>query len=87
MGLNAQSPFSMAVWINAVWNPGSGQVRSMVGIYGPVTDTPLGAPVTAVQIGTSLGTGDLAFWTWGGATLCTTASAVMNVYNNPRTLS
>lgn len=82
MGLNAQSPFSITTWINAVWNPGTGATRSLVGIYGPATDVPLGAPVTALQIGTSLGTGDLAFWTWGGADMCTTAAGVMTPFNN-----
>jgi hypothetical protein len=54
----------------------------MVGIYGPLNDTPLGAPNTAVQIGTQAGTGDLVFWTWGGGSLCNTATGVMTALNN-----
>jgi hypothetical protein len=79
-GLLARSAFSISCWLNAVWNPGSR--RSFVGIYGPTTDTPLGAPVTAMQIGTSAGTGDLACWTWGGGTLVSTATGVMTALNN-----
>jgi hypothetical protein len=64
MGLNARSPFSITCWINATWN--SGTTVSMVGIYGPADDTPLGTPATALQIGTKTGSYELSAWTWGG---------------------
>lgn len=80
MNLSATTPFSVTTWINAVWN--SGARNSFVGIYGPTTDTPLGAPVTAMQIGTSTGNYDLTCWTWGGATLVGTATGVMTGFNN-----
>jgi hypothetical protein len=79
MGLLARSALSISVWINTTWNPGAR--RSMVGIYGPTTDTALGTPVTACQIGTGAGTGDLTVWTWGGGALVATATGVMTGYN------
>jgi hypothetical protein len=80
MSLSATSAFSITCWISANWN--SGGRRSFVGIYGPATDVALGAPVTAVQIGSSLGTNDLTCWTWGGGTLVGTATGAMAAYNN-----
>lgn len=80
MGLLATNPFSVTTWINTVWNPGT--CNSYVGIYGPATDTPLDTPVTAVQIGTVNGTGDVTCWTWGGGTLVGSATGVMTAYNN-----
>jgi hypothetical protein len=80
MGLLARSAFSISVWINAVWNPGSR--RSIVGVYGPATDVALGTPIAGVQIGTSAGGGDLTCWTWGGGTLVGTAAGVMTALNN-----
>jgi hypothetical protein len=79
MSFSTQTPLSVTIWINATWNPGAR--RSFVGIYGGATDTPLIAPTTGVQIGTGNGAGDLMFWTWGGASLCTTAANVMTTYN------
>lgn len=79
MALGALTPFSVTTWMNCTWTPGSR--RSFVGIYGPATDTPLGTPVTALQIGTTAGGGELSFWTWGGTVLCGTAAAFMNSYN------
>lgn len=79
MGLSALTPFSVVAWINATWN--SGSRRSFVGIYGPTTDTPLGAPATAIQIGTTNGGGELSFWTWGGLVLTGTGAGVMTPYN------
>lgn len=79
MGLSAQTPFSIVCWINATWTAGAR--RSFVGIYGPSTDVALGAPVTALQIGTSTGVGELTCWTWGGGTLVTTAAAAMTPFN------
>jgi hypothetical protein len=53
----------------------------MVGIYGPLTDTPLAAPITAVQIGTTNGGGELSCWTWGGGTLTGTTAGSMTAFN------
>ena len=79
-GLTSESPFSITCWMNCVWNPG---VRhSFVGIYGPSTDTPLGAPVTALQIGTGAGTYDLVCWTWGGGAMVSSAAGAMTGFNN-----
>lgn len=80
MGQLATNPFSVTTWINTVWNPGA--CNSYVGIYGPATDTPLGTPVTAVQIGTSTGAGEVTCWTWGGGTLVGSVTGVMTAYNN-----
>jgi hypothetical protein len=80
MGLLARSAFSISVWLNAVWNPGSR--RSLVGVYGPLTDVALGTPITGVQIGTTNGGGELTAWTWGGGTLVGTAAGVMTAFNN-----
>lgn len=79
MGLLARTPLSITTWINATWN-GGGRL-SFVGIYGPAADTPLGTPVTAVQIGTTAGAGELSCWTWGGGVLVGTATAIMTPYN------
>jgi len=80
MGLSALTPFSVTTWINANW--GSGVIGSYVGIYGPATDTALGGPVTAMQIGTQTGTNELVCWTWGGGNLVATATGVMTAFNN-----
>lgn len=66
MSLNALTPFSVCVWLNATWSTGTRQ--SMVGIYGPATDTPLAQPVTAMQFGT-VAADSVVCWTWGGGTL------------------
>jgi len=80
MGLSARTPFSITAWIKADWNAGS--ARSMVGIYGPSTDTPLGPPQTAIQLGSYNGNGDLRCWTWGGGSMVNTAAGVMTPYSN-----
>jgi hypothetical protein len=80
MGLSASTPLSITCWLNCNWNTGGR--RSFVGIYGPATDVALGAPVTAVQIGSGVGTNDLTCWTWGGGTLVGTATGAMSAYNN-----
>lgn len=80
MGLSALTPFTVSAWVNANWS--SGGRRSFVGVYGPATDTPLLVPVTAMQIGTSTGTGELTCWTWGGGTLVGTATGAMTAFNN-----
>jgi hypothetical protein len=79
MGLQSSSSFSITCWINATWTGGAR--LSLVGIYGPATDVALGTPVTAVQIGTTAGGGELSFWTWGGGVLTGTAAGFMNAYN------
>jgi hypothetical protein len=75
----ASAKFSIAVWINANW--GSSTVAngrcSMVGLYGPAA-----APTSALQIGSSAGSGDLTCWTWGGTTMVGTATDYMTQYNN-----
>ena len=67
MGLLSTSPYSISTWINATWNGGTR--FSFVGLYGPAADTPLGPPITALQIGTAAGTGDIVCWTWGGGSI------------------
>lgn len=79
-GLLARSAFSISVWVNTVWNAAA--TRSLVGIYGAATDVPLSTPVTALQIGTRTGAGELSCWTWGGGTLVQTATGVMTALNN-----
>lgn len=80
--VSANSSFSITTWINANWNPGG--PRSMVGIYGPLnqSNSPTAAPVTAVQIGSYVGNGDLRCWTWGGSSLVNTAASFMTPFNN-----
>jgi hypothetical protein len=80
MGLQTSDSFSISAWMNCVWNGGAR--LSFVGIYGPATDTALGAPVTAVQMGTGAGAGDLVCWTWGGAAVVSSANAAMTPFNN-----
>ena len=80
MGLSALTPFSVSTWINANWSAGARD--SFVGIYGPSVDTPLGTPITALQIGSSTGAGELSCWTWGGAVLVGTATGAMTAFNN-----
>ena len=79
MGLLARSSFSVTTWMNCTWNGGAR--LSFVGIYGPTADTALGTPVTAMQIGTTNGGGELSFWTWGGTVLTGTAAGFMTAYN------
>jgi hypothetical protein len=78
-GLQSSNALSISVWINATWTGGAR--LSMVGIYGPATDVALGGPVTAVQIGSSSGGGDLTCWTWGGGALVATAAGSMTAFN------
>lgn len=70
-------PFSITVWINAVWNGGAR--LSLVGMYdGTVTS----GTTTGLQIGTASGTGEVTCWTYGGGTLVTSANGAMTPYNN-----
>lgn len=59
----ANTPVTLMCWINTTgWNRGSR--FSMVGTYnGPTTGG------TAIQIGASLGNGNVDIWTWGGQVL------------------
>jgi len=72
-------PYSITVWINAVWN---GAARlSFVGMYDG-TPTLTGTPTVGLQIGTSAGAGEVSCWTYGGAVLVTSANGVMTASNN-----
>lgn len=79
MNLRSTDPFTVCTWINATWN--SGTCLSCVGICGPSSDTPLGAPTTAVQIGSASGNYDLTCWSWGGSNLVSTAAGAMTGFN------
>jgi len=70
LSINPQSPISLMCWLNATWNGGAR--ISMIGAYNSAT-----SGGTAIQFGTSAGTGDCAIWTWGGTVLCTTATGLM----------
>lgn len=80
MNLFSTGPFSITCWINANWNTSS--TLSLIGIYGPATDTPLAQPVTAVQLGSRTGNGELSAWTWGGRQLAQTSNGVMTSLSN-----
>lgn len=70
----ATDPFSVVVWINAVWNTTT--VGSYVGIYGPAP-----TPTSAVQIGVRTNT--LTVWTFGGGVLVAAPTApTSNVWNH-----
>jgi hypothetical protein len=70
-------PFSISVWINAVW---SGAVPlSFVGMYDGGLTTP--PPTTGLQIGTR-GTGLATCWTYGGTILVQSASGALTPYDN-----
>jgi hypothetical protein len=79
LGLSSLTPFSVTTWINATWNAGA--TASFVGIYGPATDDPSFAPVTAMQIGTQTGSYDLVCWTWGGGQLVSGPANTMSGFN------
>lgn len=70
-------PFSVSVWINAVWNGGAR--LSYVGMYdGTIT----AGTTTGLQIGTSTGAGEVSCWTYGGTVMVTSATATMTPFNN-----
>jgi hypothetical protein len=73
------NPYSITVWINAVWNGGTR--LSFVGMYDGGLTTPV--PTVGLQIGTS-GTvvGAVDCWTYGGASIVTSAAAAMTAFNN-----
>lgn len=71
------APFSISVWINAVWN-GAARV-SMVGLYNGTTTA---GTTTGLQIGTSTGAGEISCWTYGGTIMVQSATGVMTARNN-----
>ena len=70
-------PFSISVWVNAIWN--SGRTISMVGMY---NGTSTSGTTTGLQIGTATGTGEITCWTYGGTAMVSSATGVMTQYNN-----
>lgn len=70
-------PYSISVWINAVWNGGAR--LSYVGMYDGTVTT---GTTTGLQIGTGSGAGEVTCWTYGGATMVASANGVMTPYNN-----
>jgi len=70
-------PFSITVWINAVWNGGTR--LSYVGMY---DGTILSGTTTGLQIGTGAGAGEVSCWTYGGTIMVESADAVMTPFNN-----
>ena len=75
--VGSTDPYTITVWINAVWN---GATRlSFIGMYDGGTVTPI--PTTGLQIGT-VGNGDVTTWTYGGTTLVASANGVMTPFNN-----
>jgi hypothetical protein len=79
--LASNSPYSISVWINAVWNGGAR--LSFVGMY---DGNLIGGTTTGLQIGTGLGAGEVTCWTYGGATIVESAAGVMTAFNNTWTM-
>lgn len=75
--LSATVPYSISVWINAVWNGGTR--LSYVGMY---NGDLIGGTTTGLQIGTGTGAGEVTCWTYGGAALVESAAGVMTPFNN-----
>lgn len=75
----ASASFSISVWIKADWGSTSNVRgrRSFVGLYGPSP-----APTSALQIGASVGNGDICAWTWGGGLIASSPADFMVPYNN-----
>lgn len=74
---NSTDPYSISVWINAVWN--GSNTLSFVGVYdGNISS----GTTTGLQIGTRTGTGEVSCWTYGGTVLVQSANNVMTAYNN-----
>ena len=75
----ASPPFSINVWIKANWGSSAAPTgrTSMVGLYGPSP-----TPTSALQIGATLGQGELSCWTWGGAIIVGLGPDYMTPYNN-----
>ena len=75
--LSSTSPYSITVWINAVWNGGAR--LSFVGMYdGNITS----GITTGLQIGTGAGAGEVTCWTYGGASLVASSNGSMTPFNN-----
>ena len=76
--LNSTDPYSISVWINAVWNGG---IRlSFIGMYnGNITS----GVTTGLQIGvSSTVVGAIECWTYGGTAMVTSPANAMTPYNN-----
>jgi hypothetical protein len=72
-------PYSISVWINAVWNGGSR--LSFVGMYNGGLVSP--TPTVGLQIGISGTTvGAVDCWTYGGTSYVTSAANAMTPFNN-----
>lgn len=80
------APFTLCAWVKMNWAVGS--KKSLIGIFGGVSDTALISPTVSVQIGTQSGNNDLSFWARTGSknsnltVLGTTATGFMAPYNN-----
>lgn len=76
--LRSTVPFSITVWIKALWSNGS--IYSLVGMYdGGLTGSP--ATTTGVQLG-SRGTGRATAWTYGGTILVQSDIGDMSSYDD-----
>lgn len=73
---SAGLPYSISVWINAVWS--SGNTYSFVGLYDGVPET--GTPTVGLQIG-ARGANILSTWTYGGSVIVN-SPATMGAYDN-----
>lgn len=75
--LQSTVPYSITVWVNAVWNGGTR--LSLVGMYNGTITT---GTTTGLQIGTGTGAGEVSCWTYGGTIMVQSANAAMTPYNN-----
>jgi len=75
--LASTDPYSISVWINAIWNGGTR--LSYVGMY---NGDLVGGTTTGLQIGTSTGAGEVTCWTYGGAPMVESAAGAMTPFNN-----
>lgn len=71
-------PFTVTVWINAVWNGAT--TLSFIGIFDGVVVT--GQPTRALQIGTATGAGEVSCWEYGGNVIVQSANSAMTPFNN-----
>lgn len=75
--LQSTVPYSISVWINAIWNGGAR--LSFVGMYdGKISS----GTTTGLQIGTGGGAGEVTCWTHGGAALVSSSAGSMTPFNN-----
>ena len=75
---NTVNPFTLNVWINAVWN-GGGRL-SFLGLYDGVPATGTATTGAGLQIGTSFGSGQVTCWVYGGTTMV--EGTGMTAFNN-----